>query len=93
MSQEKNGYIKPFIMDLTKTEHERLKKNASIRNMEQNDYVRYLIRNDNPEMYTDDAAAALRMISTAAAQLEEDENNKELINEIQEGVFTLWQCL
>lgn len=93
MSQERRGFIKPFIIDLTKTEHERLEMNASIRNMEQNDYVRYLIRNDNPEMYTDDAAAALRMISTAAAQLEEDENNKELINEIQEGVFTLWQCL
>lgn len=94
MSQQKNsGFIKPFIIDLTKKDHEILNENASIRNMDTEQYVRNLIRNDNPEMYGGDAAAALRKISLAADKLEYDDCNKEWVHEIQEGVVTLWQCL
>lgn len=93
MSQkEQEGFIVPFVINLTKSESEILYYNSSVRGMKEEEYVCHLIRNDNPKMYGESAADVLRQISFAEDQLEHG-YDRNLIDEIQKGVAELWLCL
>lgn len=95
MSHKKKETIKPFTINLSSEDYRTLQSNAKEREMEENEYVVFLIRNDRPGLYTSEIASQLSLISGAVERFSynDQKTSQQCIEDIREGVNKLWQCL
>lgn len=99
--QKKVLYVK-----LSSSDKELLDTNAQKRKLDRSNYIRYLIRNDQDDLYSEKASEALNIISSSAECLQnilcddqldqlglDSDGLRESCNLIREGVKELWHCL
>lgn len=94
---------KGLFVKLSSSDNELLDANAQKRKLDRSNYIRYLIRNDQDDLYSEKAAEALNKISSGATrllnipcgdQLDLDPDTlRANCNHIIEGVEELWHCL
>ena len=94
MSHKKKETIKPFTINLSSEDYEMLQSNAKEREMEEDEYVIFLVRNDRPGLYTSEIASQLRLISKAVERFSYNDQkiSQQCIEDIREGVNKLWKC-
>ena len=99
--KKKGLYVK-----LSSSDNELLDANAQKRKLDRSNYIRYLIRNDQDDLYSEKASEALNIISSSAEclqnilcgdQLDQPNMDPDMLREncnlIIEGVKELWHCL
>lgn len=98
---EKKETTKSICLKLSLEDYNLLVNNATKRNLDKTNYMRYLIDNDKDDLYSENASRALQQISSYAEKIIDsrklgDLNNKADICEwcdfILEGVKALWRC-
>lgn len=94
---------KGLFVKLSSSDNDLLDANAQKRKLDKSNYIRYLIRNDQDDLYSEKAAEALNKISSGANCLQnisygdqlglDPDTLRENCNLIIEGVEELWHCL
>lgn len=82
---------------LSSEDYKCLERQLKLRNLDKTNYIRYLIRKDFDDLYSEKAANALNQISSSTENImkkvsEESDIYSECIK-LEKGVKQLWQCL
>lgn len=93
----KEQHMKPFYIKLSEEDRKLLEIKSKERNLDRTNYIRYLIRNDRLDRYSDSVVIALDCISSTAEKIinveSENPELKSLCNDLERGVQQLWQSL
>ena len=97
---QKKETTKSVCLKLSIDDYKILETKASKRSLDKTNYIRYLIHQDQDDLYSVNAARVLEQISIGAENIiacrDQDDLNMENIYEwcdlIVEGVKALWRC-
>jgi len=93
----KNEKKKALYVELSSKDYELLEIQLKRRNLDKTNYIRYLIRKDQDDIYSPKAVDALNRVSHSAEKIvkivpKDSEIYSECMN-LKEGVVAIWQCL
>lgn len=88
---------KVLYVELSSEDYGLLEMQLKRRNLDKANYIRYLIRKDQDDIYSPKAVEALNRVSSSTVTImnmvsEDSDIYSECVN-LREGVAALWQCL
>ncbi len=88
---------KALYVELSPEDYELLEMQLKRRNLDKTNYIRYLIRKDQDDIYSPKAAEALNGVSSSTVTImnmvSEDSDIYSECVKLKEGVAELWRCL
>lgn len=88
---------KALYVELSPEDYELLEMQLKRRNLDKTNYIRYLIRKDQDDIYSPKAAEALNGVSSSTVTImntvSEDSDIYSECIKLREWVTVLWQCL
>lgn len=88
---------KALYVELSPEDYELLEMQLKRRNLDKTNYIRYLIRKDQDDIYSPKAVGALNGVSSSTVTImnmvPEDSDIYSECVKLKEGVAALWQCL
>ena len=93
----KNEKKKALYVELSPEDYELLEIQLKRRNLDKTNYIRYLIRKDQDDIYSSKAVEALNGVSSSTVTImntvSEDSDIYSECIKLREWVTVLWQCL
>lgn len=93
----KNEKKKALYVELSPEDYMLLEMQLKRRNLDKTNYIRYLIRKDQDDIYSPKAAEALNGVSSSTVTImnmvSEDSDIYSECVKLKEGVAELWRCL
>ena len=93
----KNEKKKALYVELSPEDYELLEMQLKRRNLDKTNYIRYLIRKDQDDIYSLKAVEALNGVSSSTVTImntvSEDSDIYSECIKLREWVTVLWQCL
>lgn len=88
---------KALYVELSPEDYELLEMQLKRRNLDKTNYIRYLIRKDQDDIYSPKAAEALNGVSSSTVTImnmvSEDSDIYSECVKLKEGVAEIWRCL
>lgn len=88
---------KVLYVELSPEDYKLLEMQLKRRNLDKTNYIRYLIRKDQDDIYSPKAAEALNGVSSSTVTImnmvSEDSDIYSECVKLKEGVAELWRCL
>lgn len=93
----KNEKKKALYVELSLEDYELLEMQLKRRNLDKTNYIRYLIRKDQDDIYSPKAVEALNGVSSSTVTImnmvSEDSDIYSECVKLKEGVAEIWRCL